>query len=170
MKWMPEAGDVNRDLEFMERLLAEEEVGRLALCCDDEPYVIAINYTYADGRVLIHCALEGKKLDMIRHNPDACFEVSRQDGPPVPHAGNKCDMPFESVLCFGRARVVDNVDERVDILNRFQARYDTPEKTRDPLTPEDAEKCGAIVIEVERMTGRNHPDDHAYEWERSGDA
>lgn len=167
---MAEDAGESADRDFMEHLLHSEEVGRLGLACDDQPYVVAINYTYTDRQILIHCALEGKKLDMIARNPSACFEVSRQQGQAVPHGGNQCDMPFESVLCFGQARVVDDIGERVEILNSFQARYDTPEKTRDPLDAEAAAKCGAIVIDVRRMTGRKHPGDHRFEWECAEDA
>jgi len=167
---MAEDAGGSTDRDFMEQLLRSEEVGRLGLACGDEPYVIAINYTYTDRKILIHCALKGRKLEIIRRNPNACFEISRQQGEAVPHAGNKCDMPFESVLCYGQARVVDDIGERVEILNRFQARYDTPEKTREQIGPERAAKCGAIVIDVHRMTGRRHPGDHRYEWECADDA
>lgn len=155
---------------FMEQLLGSQEVGRLGLACEDEPYVVALNYAYSDGRILIHCALEGRKLEMIARSPSVCFEVSHQEGPAVPHGGNRCDMPFESVLCFGTARVIDDLEERIEVLNRFQARYDTPEKTREQIGPERAAKCGAIVIDVHRMTGRRHPGDHRYEWECADDA
>ena len=161
-------GSTDRDL--MEQLLQSEEVGRLGLTCDDQPYVIAINYTYTDRQILIHCALEGRKLDMIARNARVCFEVSRQEGPAVPHGGNRCDMPFESVLCFGTARVINDLEERIEVLNRFQTRYDTPEKTREQIGPERAAKCGAIVIDVHRMTGRKHPGNHRYEWECADDA
>jgi len=142
------------DKEEMERILREEDVGRLGLAADDEPYVVPLNYTYADGRALFHCALEGRKLDVIRKNPNVCFEVSRQEGRPAEHAGDLCSAPFESVICYGVARIVDDLQERLEVLNEFQTRFGTLDKPRTAISEERAAKCGAVVIRVVRMTGR----------------
>jgi len=153
------------DKELMEQIVREGDTGYLAFV-SDEPYVIPINYAYCEGRVLFHCALEGRKLDLIRANPRVCMAVARQEGRPTPHAGDACDNPFESVLCYGDARIIDDLDERQAILNEFQARYDTPDHKRDPVSLERAEKCGAVEIVVTRMTGRkvSGKEKAAWEW------
>ena len=154
------------DKECMERILCEGDIGHLAFV-SDEPYVIPINYTYSRGRILFHCALEGKKLDLIRTNPRVCFEASSQEGHPAPHAADVCDAPWESVLCWGEARIVDDLEERQAILEEFQERYDYPKGARNPVTPERVKGCGAVEITVRRMTGRkvSGSDKCAWEWE-----
>jgi nitroimidazol reductase NimA-like FMN-containing flavoprotein (pyridoxamine 5'-phosphate oxidase superfamily) len=152
------------DRQCMEQIVREGDIGYLALT-SDEPYVIPINYAYCDGRLLFHCALEGRKLDLIRANPTVCMAVARQEGHPAPHAGDACDNPFESVLCWGEARVIDDLDERQRILNEFQARYDTPEHQREPISLDRAEKCGAVEITVTRMTGRKVSGKEKLRWE-----
>ena len=151
----------------MERILGEEDIGHLGLAHEGHVYVVPINYTYSDGRILFHCALEGRKLDMIRANPAVCFEVSRQEGRPAPHAGEVCDAPFESVICWGEARIVEDLDDREAILNEFQARYDAPDSPRQPITRERVKGCGAVEITVTRMTGRRRAGKEklAWEWE-----
>jgi len=156
----------------MTDFLQEQDLGHLGLTVDGEVYVVPINYTYSRGRILLHCALEGRKLDMIRANPRVCFTVSRQDGLPVPHAGDACDLPWRSVMCWGRARVVDDLAERCETLTEFQARYSTPSKPRAQVPRERAERCGAIEIVVDRMTGRTPARDGDpavhLEWEATG--
>ena len=142
------------DKAQMEAILHSEAVGHLAMAADGEVYLVPINYTYHEGRILFHCALKGRKLDMIRAQPNVCFEVSRQDGPPREHQGQKCDPPFVSVICWGTARVIEDIPERQEILTAFQTRYSTPQQTFGPITPERAAACGAVAIEVTRMTGR----------------
>ena len=156
------------DKEQMEAILHDEDVGRLGLALDNEPYVVPINYTYVDGRILVHCALEGRKLDFIRKNPNVCFEVSRQEGRPTSHAGDLCSAPFESVLCFGAARIIEDVHERRGLLSIFQERFSTPSKEREPISRERAEKCGAIEIRVSRMTGRRRAGKEKVAWEWQG--
>ena len=155
------------DREQMEAILQSESFGHLAMTHDGELYVVPINHTYRDGQILVHCALEGKKLAMIRGNPRVCYEVSRQDGPPVEHAGEACDHGFESVICWGTARCVDDLAERHSMLLQFQARYGTASQPRTELAMARAEKCGAVAITVTRMTGRRRAgkDTVSWEWE-----
>lgn len=141
-------------IEQMEELLTTEVVGHLGLAANGEVYVVPLNYAYVDGTILFHCAVEGKKLDLIRANPQVCFEVSNMVGEPTPHGPQSCDSPFRSVICWGTARYIDDLDERIAVLNRFQARYDTDQVQRTPLGPERATRCGAVEIKVERMTAR----------------
>ena len=152
------------DRDEMERILREEDIGHLALAGDDSPYVVPLNYTYSNGRILFHCALEGKKLDLIGKNPKVCFEVSRQEGHPAEHAGDLCDAPFESVICYGSARIVDDLQERRELLNEFQERFGTPDKPRAPITEERASKCGAVEITISQMTGRARSGKDKAEW------
>ena len=66
--------------EEMEQILREEVLGYLGLAGDGPPYVVPLNYAYAAGKILFHCALTGQKLDAIRRNPHVCFTVGRQIG------------------------------------------------------------------------------------------
>jgi nitroimidazol reductase NimA-like FMN-containing flavoprotein (pyridoxamine 5'-phosphate oxidase superfamily) len=96
--------------EEMEKLLREEVVGYLGLSMDGKPYVVPLNYGYADGKILFHCALTGKKLDYLRANPHVCFTVGRQAGEVRRHAGDPCHVDSDSVICYGKARVVEDLD------------------------------------------------------------
>lgn len=157
---MPQSDDKTQ----MEAILCSEAVGHLALANDGDLYLVPLNYTYDAGRILFHCALTGRKLDMIRAQPNVCFGVSRQEGPPVEHHGRKCDSPFASVICWGTARVIDDLEERREILQAFETRYATPEKPRGETTLERAKGCGAVAITVTRMTGRQAKSDHNARW------
>ena len=168
---MPEDSVHAEDKQKMEEILRTEAIGHLGLAADGEVYIVPLNHTYLQGRILFHCALEGKKLDMIRANPSVCFEVSRQEGRPAPHGDDSCNIPFESVICWGRARIIEDLQERQDVLNAFQARYDSSDKTRPPVSMERVKGCGAVEITVTRMTGRKWApgdDQPHWEWEDGG--
>jgi nitroimidazol reductase NimA-like FMN-containing flavoprotein (pyridoxamine 5'-phosphate oxidase superfamily) len=138
--------------EWMERLLHEESVGYLGLATGGSPYVVPLNYAYLDGRILFHCALEGKKLDCLRANPEVCFTVGRQTGPVRRHAeGNPCHVDSDSVICYGRARIVSDLEERRRVLDEFNRCYHAD---AGPLSAEAAEKCCAVEIRIGEMTGR----------------
>ncbi len=71
----------------MEQILREEEVGYLGVADEGQPYVVPLNYAYAAGKILFHCAFTGQKLDAIRRNPQVCFTVGRQTGTVMDHTG-----------------------------------------------------------------------------------
>jgi len=58
----------------MNNLLLSQAVGRIG-CTDGKlPYIVPVTYVY-DGKNIIGQTLEGLKLDIIRKNPNVCFEV-----------------------------------------------------------------------------------------------
>jgi len=138
--------------EEMERLLREEQIGYLGLSLDGKSYVVPLNYHYVDGRILFHCGLKGKKLDYIKANPDVCFAVGRQPGLVREHAGgNPCHVDSDSVICYGRARIVEDLDGRKTALNEFNRRF-KPDAA--DISDERAVNCCLVEIQISEMTGR----------------
>jgi uncharacterized protein len=138
--------------EEMEEILREEEIGYLGLSLDGMPYVVPLNYSYADGRIYFHCGLKGKKLVFMKANPQVCFSVARQLAEVREHAGgNPCHVDSDSVTCYGKARMIDDLDERSKALNAFNRRY----RSAAPDVPEERVKnCGVVEIKISEMTGR----------------
>ncbi len=138
--------------EEMERVLREEDVGYLGLSADGQPYVVPLSYAYVGGRILFHCAMTGRKLDAIRANPQVCFTVGRQSGQIERHRNSDpCHVESDSVICFGTARIVDDVEERQRVLNEFNHCF---RPDAEPITREEALECCAVEITLREMTGR----------------
>ena len=138
--------------EEMERILREETLGYLGLSMDGMPYVVPLNYGYVEGKILFHCALTGKKLDYLRANPHVCFTVGRQSGQVRRHPGGAlCHIDNDSVICYGIARVVEDLEERRKVLDAFN-RCLQPDA--EEIALEAAANCCAVEIKVTEMTGR----------------
>jgi len=113
---------------------------------------VPLNYSYHCGTILFHCALEGKKLDCIRANPNVSFCVGTQAESVRPHAqGGPCHIDSESVICFGTARIIDDLDERADALNRFNRAY---RPNANDVPADEVAGCGVVEITLTEMTGR----------------
>jgi len=136
----------------MEKLLKEEDLGYLGLSMDGKPYVVPLNYYYADGKIIFHCGLKGKKLEYLKANPQVCFTVARQIDWVCEHAGgNPCHVDSDSVVCYGRARVLEDLEERKSALNAFNRRF----RHKAPDIPLDrVMNCGVVEIKISEMTGR----------------
>lgn len=105
------------------KLLGRGEYGILALIDEDgRPYGVPLNYVYANDAVYVHCALQGKKLNAIAANPQACFTV-------VGHnqvLPDKFATNYESVMVFGPAAIVDAAEKEFAleaIIQRYSADF-----------------------------------------------
>jgi nitroimidazol reductase NimA-like FMN-containing flavoprotein (pyridoxamine 5'-phosphate oxidase superfamily) len=149
----------------MEKVLREERVGYLGLSMQGLPYVVPLTYGYIDGKILFHCGLEGKKLDYIRGNNRVCFTVSRHFGEMVPHPQRAiCHVNSDSVICYGIARIIDDVIERRKVLDMFNQCLQPNAKE---ITIEDVANCSAVEIQVNEMTGREERDAKCTYWKQS---
>ena len=61
----------------IDEILLTGTVCRLGLSADNIPYVVPMFYGYAENTLFFHSARDGRKLDYIRQNPHACFEVDK---------------------------------------------------------------------------------------------
>ena len=105
------------DLERILQILDRSKVLHLGLAVNNEPYVVPMNYGYTmeDGKltVYLHCAMRGKKLDMIRANPKVFFEM---DCDCVPFEGKvpcQYGLVYSSIMGRGTACIVEDVEEKM---------------------------------------------------------
>jgi nitroimidazol reductase NimA-like FMN-containing flavoprotein (pyridoxamine 5'-phosphate oxidase superfamily) len=60
--------------EQIEQVLTRNILGRLGCVNGSRSYVVPINYVY-DGKYIVAHSMPGLKIDMMRLNPEVCFEV-----------------------------------------------------------------------------------------------
>lgn len=65
-------GELN-DLQI-DHLLLSQFTGRIACSLNDIPYIVPVTYVF-DGKNIIGQTRKGMKLDILRKNPNVCFEV-----------------------------------------------------------------------------------------------
>ena len=146
----------------MEDFLEQQMLGYLGLSLEGVPYVVPVNYAYTSGKIVFHCAFEGKKLDYLRANPNVCFTVAHQIGKVLRHEeGNACHLDSDSFICQGQARIVQDVGERQQLLNAFNLSF---RPDADEITLETAARCCVVEIEVTEMTGRQEREHECTYW------
>jgi nitroimidazol reductase NimA-like FMN-containing flavoprotein (pyridoxamine 5'-phosphate oxidase superfamily) len=150
---------VDDGLLEMEYVLNRAEVGRMALFDGEMPYIVPLNFLYKDGKIVFHCAWDGRKLDIISRNPNCCFEVDEYMGEVSYHYESRCHLDYDSVLAFGRARIEDNDEAKVQYLQLLSEKYD--ELYKKPVseggkrfTVKQVTDCCCVIIDVYELTGR----------------
>ena len=144
------------DRREMEAILNEVEVGCLATVGPDgQPYVTPVNCVYHEGKIVFHCAPQGRKLDNISAEPRVCFEAHEMMEIVHGDKGCGCSTRYRSVLAFGRARILTDLDEKRAALVTLTARY-ARGRPFDPPTDERVARTGVVEIVVEDMTGKRN--------------
>lgn len=132
-------------------VLERGRVLHLGMCDGEVPYVVPVNYGFAQGAIFVHSAREGHKLDVISRNPRVCFEVTVDDA--VEPSASVCDWSsrFRSVIGFGTARLLHDPDEKAEALTRIVRHYGEREARVDARRTAGV---AVLRIDIERMTGK----------------
>ncbi|MGI6218189.1 MAG: pyridoxamine 5'-phosphate oxidase family protein [Coriobacteriales bacterium] len=150
-----------REMRRKRQQLPEEECvailergtsGVLAVLGDDGyPYAVPISYVYTNGKIYFHCAREGHKVDAIRTCEKVSFCVVDKDEV-IPE---KYTTLYRSVIAFGRARIVEDEDEKLSSAEALGDKY-------YPNHPKELEaeiSCGIdrmlmVRIDIDHLTGK----------------
>jgi len=63
------------DPKIIEEILSLAQICRIAMADAGEPYLVPVNYGYADGALYFHSAPTGKKIEILERTNRVCFEI-----------------------------------------------------------------------------------------------
>lgn len=134
-------------------LLDQGEYGILGLAeLSGQPYPVPFSYIFKDGRIYCHSAREGRKIEIIKANPRACFVVV---GSTRPVWDQGCATYYESVMVFGRVREVTDDDEKHSALYSLSAKYLPGDLDKaDDYIKHMFSRTLVLALEPETITGK----------------
>lgn len=98
----------NREIE---EVLSNNFLGRIGCSNGEKIYVIPVNYVYDGHHILAH-SQEGLKIDIMRNNPNVCFEVDE-----VQNFNN-----WRSVVAWGIYRELSDERSRSYVMKAFNEK------------------------------------------------
>ena len=114
---------ITRDKEVIEGIIRDAVICRIALCDNNKPYIIPMNFGYDNNILYIHTSLNSRKLDIMKRNNNICFEMD-VDIELVPNIDPcKATMRYRSVVGCGKAYIVTNYDEKRKALDLITKKY-----------------------------------------------
>ncbi|MCC8407658.1 pyridoxamine 5'-phosphate oxidase family protein [Mucilaginibacter sp. UR6-1] len=134
-------------------LLTKHLTGRLGCHADGVTYVVPVNYVFKDNTIYSHSA-SGKKIDMMRKNPDVCFEVDELQS----------IFKWKSVIAWGRFVEISDIAEKQQvmqsIIHRIMPLVTTPHgHPSHGITDHESDigdKVELVIykIVIDKITGR----------------
>jgi len=95
----------------IDELLKKHFVGRIGCQDGDEVFIVPVSYAY-DGKYIYVRSFEGKKIDMMRNNPNVCFEVDEV----------KDFINWRSVILWGVYQELFDERSRYDVMKSFNEK------------------------------------------------
>ena len=134
------------DTAVIWHILGRATLCRVAMVDGSEPYLVTMNCGWDGEHLLLHGAIQGRKLDILRANPRVCVEIDEDVQIVTGVTGEECTANYVTVIGTGTASFV----------------LDSPAKARDlnviihqchPGVPEevfsDTALSRVVVLEVQ---------------------
>ena len=139
------------DETVLEKILNTAKVCRLAMVDGDKPYVVPLNFGYKEKTIYFHSAQEGRKIDIIKKNPQVCFEVDEMIK--LKKASLACDWgaQYHSIIAEGRAQIVEGVEDKKKALEIIMSQY----SNRTFEFPDEKIAITAVIaVHLEKISGK----------------
>ncbi|EFI66672.1 pyridoxamine 5'-phosphate oxidase family protein [Lysinibacillus capsici] len=127
------------DGKQIKQFLEGAQTAFLGLVDQHMPYVIPLNYVYKDGSFYFHGANEGRKIDILTTNQNACITISENYGTMVDPIPALTDTAYISVVANGLVEFVTDLNEATAAMQAMLDKY-VPDYYQVPLSKKHIEK------------------------------
>jgi uncharacterized protein len=144
-------GDVLTDATVINDILDQAEIIYLALCDEDGPHCVPVNFGRGDGCIYIHSGIKGRKIKALRMDGRVSFSTCVDLK--LENADQACNHGyyFKSVVGAGKALILEDDTERKQALKAIINKY----TNGDPAVDEKTMRCTVVVkIELHSITAR----------------
>lgn len=148
------------DIQEKLRIIDKCKVLRLGMAENNRPYVVPLNFGYVYGdhtlSLYFHSAPEGKKMGILRNNPQVCFEM---DGEHRLIEGDRaCDYAYayESVIGFGTLELLEKAEEKIHGL-RVLMKHQTGKDEDFTFDAGHLQAVQVYRVRVSSFTGKRRP-------------
>jgi nitroimidazol reductase NimA-like FMN-containing flavoprotein (pyridoxamine 5'-phosphate oxidase superfamily) len=142
------------DRDAMRKVLKSTKYVTVALCMDNEPYLVSLSHGYDEKRncIYFHCASEGKKLVYAKANNKVWGQAVQDYG-----VTDECDYAYTSIHFSGRLFLIDELNEKQHAIEVMVRQLSpNPEAKLAKIKPEKLSATTMGRIDVECMTGKQH--------------
>lgn len=140
------------DETLIATVLAEATICHLGMVDEGRPYVVAMNFGVGENCLYFHSAAEGRKIDILRRNPQVCFQMETRTEPVSgPNACNY-SMQYLSVVGYGMASFVEDADDKRRALDGIMRKYSNRETWA--YAEGSVREIAIIRVEITEISGK----------------
>ena len=139
------------DKKAIEDIILRSKVCKLAMCEENMPYIVPLCFGFKNNTLYFHSAPKGKKIEILKKNPNVCFEFEILTQVIKSAKACKWGMKYRSVIGFGKAGFIADDDLKRQAFDIIMSQY-----AEGSFIYEEALLKPTIIIKVEihSMTGK----------------
>ena len=129
----------------------------LGIVTGSEPYLLPIDFAYADGYIYIHCAGVGRKLELLAQNSQVSMLFVNYGGvviPPNPTQACGCTTKYKSVMALGKVEPIEDQTDKEKAMRLIIAKFGIEQL---PMPAAALAKTCLMQIKIETMSGKQSP-------------
>ncbi len=144
--------------EELKSVIERCETVNVGLIDIDKPYVVTMNFGYEEidskFRFYFHCALEGRKLDVIRANSSSFIAMDTSNR--LVRSIHACEytMEFESIMASGNIQIVKEESERRHGLELIMSQYE--KVTQFKFDDRHMKAIKILRFDCDEVSGKRH--------------
>ncbi|MCE7742700.1 MAG: flavin-nucleotide-binding protein [Candidatus Heimdallarchaeota archaeon] len=146
------------DIEELQNILHTVKHITVAMCQDNEPYLVTLSHGYdpKEHCIFFHCASEGKKIDILKENNIVWGQALVDEG----YIQGACDHLYATVQFKGKVRFLEDFEEKKAALELMINKLDEkPEEVAEKqLTEQSVTRVAVGRIDIEYMSGKKSKD------------
>jgi len=133
------------DKDKIEAFLRKARIGHLGMADGQLPYVVPLNFVWINEKLYFHGATGGRRNQIMSANPEVCFAVCEEYGTITDPVPAKTDTAYMSVMIFGKAEPIADLDEATHVLQEMFNKY-LPSYFKRPLSKQHVDKYRSAVF------------------------
>jgi nitroimidazol reductase NimA-like FMN-containing flavoprotein (pyridoxamine 5'-phosphate oxidase superfamily) len=166
-----------RDDDWTRDFLSRARIGHIATRWDDQPFITPTTFWYDPVRdeIYFHSNIVGRVRANAERHAQVCFEASEAGRLLPSNVALEFSIQYESVIAFGRIRVIEDEDEQRRILYGLIQKYFPqlrPGEEYRPITEQELKRTSVYAISIDSWSGKRNwkeKADQSEEWAPLGD-
>jgi nitroimidazol reductase NimA-like FMN-containing flavoprotein (pyridoxamine 5'-phosphate oxidase superfamily) len=145
LKRLPKRGHFDRETAY--GILDEGFICHVGFAPQGQPFVIPTGYARVDDKLYVHGSQASRMLRTLSGGVDACVTVTIVDGLVLARSAFHHSMNYRSVVIFGRARIVEDREEKMAALVAL-SEHIVRGRWADVREPNEEEFIKTTVLEL----------------------
>ncbi len=138
------------DTQTIHKILDSSYYCHVGFIHEGYPVVIPTAYGRAGNFIYIHGSTASRMIKNIKQGVEVCVTISRMKGFVLAKSLFHHSMNYESVVIFGKAELVESVDEKLEALKRF-TEHIIPGRWNEARLPSDQELKGTSILKLSTL-------------------
>ena len=142
------------DKRIIDEILSTSEICRLGFIDNNRAYILPFNYGYQEGFIYIHCAKEGKKIDLIMKNNLVCIEIEQIGKIELYEKACKWATVYRSLIGYGYVEIITDYEQKRKGLDVIMKHNGADSSNDLNYEKSQVDLMLLLKVEITEMTGK----------------